>query len=143
MTHPAGTFLPVSKDYGPASRDGYFWRCFSRTTTGATFAGIGLLADFLSGEAIDSAVPSDKRDILFKPLVGQKQAAPRITGYKVINSSGKEATISYLYRDNDGVPAALKAVVVWDESAEDWRLDMERWKIQVGIDPDSYTAWGL
>lgn len=139
-THPSGTFLPVSTEYGPAVREGNFWRCFPRTSTGSLFAGITLWSEFVTGYAQQAAIDTPQAREEFNKLPASPRSFPRVTGYQIISSSGSSATISYLYKAQDR-DASLQLTVMWDEQLSDWRFDVTSYKVTVDVDPSSFTVW--
>lgn len=141
-----GIYLPTSRDFGPAKTEGAFWRCYSHTTTGAVFAAPALMTAFENGGQEEAAEASSNRSQVFQ----EQQAAemgngdfPRISGYKVVSSSEKKATIEYLVISEDG-PAAISISVIWSSQHGDWRLDVTQGApdVKVGVEKDSYTSWG-
>ncbi|GAA2942967.1 hypothetical protein ACFO7V_03180 [Glutamicibacter bergerei] len=123
--HPAGMLLPVSDSHGPAKMDGDFWRCFSHTPSGAVMSGITLLFDFSSGGVLDAAADSTQREVLFEEWKNAETPAefPLISGFRVMDSSDQTASIEYLAPVADQY-AYTRVNVLWDEKANDWRLDL-------------------
>lgn len=142
--HPGGMLLPVSAEHGPAKRDGNFWRCFSNTPTGALYAGLTLSFDFTSGDSIEAAVDSPKRQALFDEVssIPAAENYPLISGYRVMESSKNSASIEYLAVEA-GASGSIRFSVLWDEKVGDWRLDLSagipEWKLI--NDPSGFTDW--
>lgn len=140
--HPAGMLLPVNADHGPAKKDGDFWRCFSHTPSGAVMSGITLLFDFSSGGVLDAAADSPQRETLFEEWKNAETPAefPLISGFRVMDSSDQTASIEYLAPVADQY-AYTRVDVLWDEKANDWRLDLSNgepaW--DTTLDTSSYT----
>jgi hypothetical protein len=140
--HPEGMLLPVSTEHGPAKQDGEFWRCFSQTPSGAVMAGITLMLDFSASGVKEAAADSPQR----QPLLDEWQSAskpaeyPLISGFRVMNSTAKNASVEYV-APVDSQYAYTRIDVVWDESAHDWRLDLSggepAW--DTTLDPSVYT----
>lgn len=141
--HPAGMILPVSSEFGPAKRDGDFWRCFSHTPTGALYAGIALGFDFTAGGVLEAAQDSPNRQKIFDKENGIEGASyPLIEGYRIMNSSNDSASIEYMATEA-GKSGALRIDVVWSEKDHDWRLDVSSgiadWKLV--NDTSAFTDW--
>lgn len=141
--HPSGMYLPVSKDFGPAKRDGEFWRCFSQTPSGAVFAGINLLADLSMSYIKDAAVSSPERDALVKSAKENPASGSlRVTGYRVVESGAKAATVDYLSTSGD-TEIYMRMALTWDEKAGDWRWNIAKqaplWK--AAENAESFTSW--
>lgn len=140
--HPAGMLLPVSAEHGPAKQNGDFWRCFSHTPTGAVMAGIALTFDFSTGAIKDAAADSPARDKLFaeQQSASTSREFPAITAYRVMNSSDTRAAVEYLTKYGDKY-AAMRTDLIWDQSKNDWRLDLSVTEPSWNLvnDPNSYT----
>lgn len=151
-THPSGMYLPVSSEFGPAKRDTEFWQCFAHSSKGAIYAGMSLTASFASLEPrdIDAALPGPNRQKIFDEQLSIRaeksgSASPKlpiITGYRVLSSSAKQATVDYL-TPLDERSFYIRVDLAWDPEAGDWRLDltqgMPTWK--VAPDPSAFTVW--
>lgn len=140
--HPAGMLLPVSAEHGPAKMDDAFWRCFSHTPSGALYAGITLLLDISGAEIIEAAAESPERDELFKKWksLGQPSEYPVISGYRIMNSSDDAASVEYISPAGNQY-VSTRVDLLWDDNANDWRLDLSSgepaW--DVTTDPSTYT----
>lgn len=140
--HPAGMLIPVSSEHGPAKQDGNFWRCFSHTPSGALYAGLTLLFDFSSGGVLEAAADSPERDELFEKWKNLEQTAefPVISGFRVMSSSTKSASIEYI-APASGQYISTRVDVLWDANENDWRLDLSAGEPAWGVvsDLSSYT----
>lgn len=140
--HPVGMLLPVSAEHGPAKMDGEFWRCFSHTPSGAIFAGLTLLLDISGAGIIDAAAESPERDQLFEQWMALEQTSeyPVISGYRIMNSSDDAASVEYVGPAGSQY-VSTRVDLLWDENANDWRLDLSSgepaWDI--ATDPSAYT----
>lgn len=140
--HPVGMLLPVSAEHGPAKMDGDFWRCFSHTPSGAIFAGLTLLLDISGAGIIEAAVESPERDQLFEQWMALEQTSeyPVISGYRIMDSSDDAASVEYIGPAGSQY-VSTRVDLLWDENANDWRLDLSSgepaWDI--ATDPSAYT----
>lgn len=144
VAHPAGMYLPVSEEFGPAIRDDEFWRCFSHTPTGALFAGWSL-ANAWSFADVEAAAAETNRDAAFaesQEIEGSTDHV-RVTGYRIVASDTQSATIDYVAQVGER-QVANRIKVVWDETVNDWRLDVSEGAqaefLEVS-DPTSVTPW--
>lgn len=125
-----GAEIPVSEEHGPADQDDEFWQCFSQTPTGATFAGIPLMLDFTLNDAHEAGEDSPATDAAF----GEAQNFPEdvdvlFQGFRVNEASDDHASVTYwMTPETDPAAGDLQMTVelVWDEGADDWRLDLTR-----------------
>lgn len=139
---------PVSDDFGPVKREGTMWRCFAHSPKGALFAGLGLLVDFSVGEEEEAALKSPKRDRLHEEQVnaaGGAGSLAEVSGFKIVSYEDNRAQISYLMQLGN-TKGTVDVVVVWNEEANDWRLDFDAQDPnpeQVSeAEEDTYTDWG-
>lgn len=141
--HPAGMLLPISSEHGPAKTDGDFWRCFSHTPSGALYAGAVLSLEFSAGGVLEAAQDSSQRQGVFDKENSVKGSSfPLIEGYRLMNSTADSASIEYMATEA-GQGASIRFDVLWDDKANDWRLDisagMPEWKLV--NDTSSFTDW--
>lgn len=144
LRHPAGMILPTSKDFGPAVNSGNFWHCYSRTPSGALMAGLGLMFSFSSGGAKEAAAESNVRDAYFEE---QSTATPpsvwaTVEGYRILTATDSEAVIEY-FATQGQIQGTIRVNLLWDEAANDWRLDLKTGKplTTKALDPSVYTRW--
>lgn len=120
--------VPVSDEHGPAVQEDGFWRCFSQTPSGAAIAAPILFADFVAGDTYEAAI--DSPGARSAHPAGDPEAAEAfdgllVRGFRIADSSDSEATVELWV----GVPetstdAVFEFILVWDEEANDWRLDL-------------------
>lgn len=142
--HPVGMLLPVSAEHGPAKMDGDFWRCFSHTPSGAVFAGLTLSLEFSGAGIIEAAVESPERDQLFaqQMAVENDSEYPLISGYRIMHSSDDAASIEYIAPVGSQY-VSIRIDLLWDENANDWRVDLSSGEPASVIvnDPSTFTDW--
>lgn len=142
--HPVGMIVPTSDDHGPAVQDDDFWGCYSRTPTGALFAGLGMLSNASAGEA-EATTDSPGRDAFIESNsydgVGSLHT---VEGYRVIMATEDEAVIEYRASQPEA-EAYIRLNLVWSDDAQDWRINVETEPdaLQVGPinDPSAYISW--
>lgn len=122
--HASGVIIPTSPDYGPGAKHGDLWGCFPQSPKGALFAGLNLYAAYAVGEqealAEDSLVSAPSPSA--GPAYGESDP-PVFEGYRILMSDEKEASVQYLARQG-GRDVAMTLDLVWDENANDWRLNL-------------------
>lgn len=137
--------VPTSGQYGPMEQSGKFWRCYAHSPKGAVFAGAGLLTDFSVGLVKESAASSDARESVFSDQSDASGDNPLsdILGFRIEDYSGTKATVSYLATADED-KGSLTARLVWDKSAQDWRLDLSDGEPDTGfdVDPAGFVTWG-
>lgn len=143
-----GLAVPVSDEHGPAVQEDGFWRCFSQTPSGAAFAAPILFLDFVITHEYEAAVDSP----------GARQALPQesvevsaenfdgtlIRGYRIVDSSDEEATVRVWFADPDvSADSAYDFTLLWDEEANDWRLDLAAGDVPFEIleSTSDFTEW--
>lgn len=144
--HPSGVVLPVSEEHGPAVRQDAFWRCTSQTPTGAAFAGASLFVAFGEDEEAAVADSPRARSLLEEgdPFgVGDPDVIVR--GFQIISSSEEAATVDYWMESDtdDSLVLSVELTLVWDEDANDWRLDLSEGDLNFTVpeDTSTYTEW--
>ncbi|GAB2902279.1 hypothetical protein [Neomicrococcus lactis] len=144
LRHPVGMVLPTSEEFGPAIHDGNFWHCYSRTPSGALMAGLGLGFSFTPGLQKEAAADSAVRDKYFAEEVAAKKPEKwsTIEGYRIIMSTDDAAVIEY-YATVDQNEATIRVNLTWDDSANDWRLDLVAGPPEISktIDRTVFTRW--
>ena len=141
--HPIGLTVPVSEEHGPVVRDGEFWRCTSRTVSGAVFAGPALLAAFQAGHQ-EAAADSPRARLLFESQPEDSAVDAVLRGFRVSSSNEDTAVIEYLTETFDGeYRGAMQIHLVWDEELQDWRLDLSDGEPPFSIveDTSGFTEW--
>lgn len=125
LRHPSGMILPTSGDFGPAIHDGNFWRCYSRTPSGALMAGVSLMFSFSSGGAKQAAADSPERDKYFDQQSNATAPAVWVTieGFRILTATEDAAVIEY-YGTQQNLQGTIRVNLLWDEGAGDWRLDL-------------------
>lgn len=140
--------LPVSDEHGPAVQEDGFWRCFSQTPAGAAFAAPSLFLSFVVGREYDAAVDSP----------GARQAVPQesvedsadgldgtlVRGFRIVDSSAEEATVRvWLGNPEFSADSAYDFTLLWDEEANDWRLDLASGEAPFNIleETSDFTEW--
>ncbi|MBO0596256.1 hypothetical protein I2485_00615 [Nesterenkonia sp. E16_7] len=143
-----GLALPVSDEHGPAVQEDGFWRCFSQTPAGAAFAAPSLFMDFVVSREYDAAVDSP----------GAREAVPQesveesaegfegtlVRGFRIEDSSAEEATVSvWLSQPEQSADGAYEFTLVWDEDANDWRLDLSPGQAPLTMlsNTSDFTEW--
>lgn len=143
-----GLALPVSDEHGPAVQEDGFWRCFSQTPAGAAFAAPSLFLSFVVGREYDAAVDSP----------GARQAVPQesvedstdgldgtlVRGFRIVDSSAEEATVRvWLGNPEFSADSAYDFTLLWDEEANDWRLDLAAGEAPFNIleETSDFTEW--
>ncbi|XKH55170.1 hypothetical protein LG284_16720 (plasmid) [Citricoccus nitrophenolicus] len=124
-THPDEWLVPTSEEYGPSTQDGNLWSCFARSPVGAVFAGPNLFAAVSAGEE-SGAVPGPDRDAAIRSVAEGSSDYERaiFEGFRVLAADDEKATIDY-WTTAGGTNASVVMELVWDEVANDWRLDLE------------------
>ena len=142
--HPGGLVLPVSEEHGPVVRDGEFWRCTSQTPAGAAFAGISLYHAFDAGVQ-EAAEDSPRARSLFEENQELDQEADGVVrGFQITSSSDEAATIEYwMEPPNEDTAISLPLSLVWDEQANDWRIDFSDGRPDFSLleDTSDFTEW--
>lgn len=142
--HPGGLLLPVSEEHGPVVREDEFWRCTSQTPAGAAFAGISLYHAFDAG-AQEAAEDSPRARSLFEENQELDQEAEGIArGFRIISSSDEAATIEYwMEPPNEDTAISLPLFLVWDDEANDWRIDFSDGRPDFSLleDTSEFTEW--
>lgn len=144
-THPDQTLVPTSEEYGPNEQDGNLWSCFERSPTGAVFAGPNLVAALNASEA-QAAVPGPGRDAVLRENAAASSdfERPVIEGFRVLAADENSATIDY-WATTGGQNFSMGLDMVWDEDADDWRLNLEtpgdHPRVGVLQDTSPYVRW--
>lgn len=141
--HPIGLTVPVSEEHGPVVRDGAFWRCTSRTVSGAVFAGPALLSAFQAGHQ-EAAADSPRARMVFESQPEDSAVDAVLRGFRVSSSNEDAAVIEYLTETFDGeYRGAMQIHLVWDEDLQDWRLDLSDGEPPFSIveDTSGFTEW--
>lgn len=143
-----GLALPVSDEHGPAVQEDGFWRCFSQTPAGAAFAAPSLFLDFVVGREYEAAVDSPgAREAVPQESVDESAAGfdgTLVRGYRIEDSSNEEATVSvWLSLPEQSVDGAYEFTLLWDEDANDWRLDLSPGQAPVTMlsETSDFTEW--
>lgn len=142
--HPVGMIVPTSDDHGPAVQDDDFWGCYSRTPTGALFAGLGMLSNVSAGKA-EATTDSPNRDAFLNlHAYDGSSSLPTVEGYRVIMATKEEAVVEYEVADPEA-EAYIRLNLVWSDDAQDWRINLDgnQDAVQVGQinDPSAYVSW--
>ncbi len=140
--HPSGGVVPVSKKYGPTSREGAYWRCSARTASGAVVSGISLAYNFGTGDK-NSASDDPNRETLFrKSQFGSNVEFGTVEGYRVLLSNENEAEVEYLL-SGPGFHGTMRVPMVWDESTRDWTINAKSNDLGVAVveDTTGFTMW--
>lgn len=144
LRHPVGMILPTSEVFGPAIHNDKFWRCYSRTPSGALMAGLGLGFSFTPGLQKDAAADSAVRDKYFAEEAAAKKPEKwsTIEGYRIIMATDDAAVVEY-YATVDQAEATIRINLLWDNSANDWRLDLVAGPPEISetIDRTVFTRW--
>lgn len=118
--------IPVSEEFGPAKRDGDLWGCFAHSPGGAVYAGLPLLASFSVGGVYEAAVDSPAAQSALEDEAADAGATfPTFSGFRIDEYSESSARITY-YGTTDGHVVGMTFSLLWDETADDWRLDWSR-----------------
>lgn len=114
---------PVSEEHGPAVRDGERWRCFSRTPTGALFAGPSLLARASILDETSLAEGPEKEALMQQTRDAQGEEMEMLTweAFRVIAATDEQATIEYR-TSQPSAEAVVSIQMVWDDEAGDWKI---------------------
>lgn len=142
-TYGSSTFtVPVSEEYGPLKRDGEVWECYARSPKGAVYAGLGLGAAFTAGGQYEAAVDTPQAEAAFEQEQQTSQSSyPAWSAFSIEEYSDTNARIAY-YGEQGAAAGVFTVSVSWDESADDWRLDLTR---PISFDehatPDSFVQW--
>lgn len=125
-----GAQVPVSDEHGPADQDGEFWQCFSQTPTGATFAAMAFFMDFGTATTDEVAADSPGADAAFEEVQTFTEDVDLIfQGFRVNEASDDHASVTYWVTpetDPGAGDVQMTVELVWDEDADDWRLDLTR-----------------
>lgn len=142
--HPGGLVLPVSEEHGPVVREDEFWRCTSQTPAGAAFAGISLYHAFDAG-AQEAAEDSPRARSLFEENQELDQEADGVVrGFQITSSSDEAASIEYwMEPPNEETAISLPLSLVWDEQANDWRIDFSDGRPEFSLleNTSDFTEW--
>jgi hypothetical protein len=145
QTHPSEMLVPTSEKYGPTVQDGNLWSCFERSPTGAVFAGANLTAALSMSEA-DAAISGPGRDTALEENASASNdyERPVIEGFRVLAADESTATVEY-WASSQGQTYSMGLDLVWDENAEDWRLNLEtpgdHPRVGVLEDTAPYVRW--
>lgn len=138
--------LPVSEEHGPAVQEDGFWRCFSQTPAGAAFASQGLFWSFNLGGQYEAAVDSPGAEAALPEDLDEARESANglMRGFRIVDSSDEEATVQLWAATPDGSTDAMYEIsLVWDDSANDWRLDLAGGlpELQELTDTTDFTEW--
>lgn len=107
-------------------------------------AGLGLGFSFTPGLQKEAAADSAVRDKYFAEEVAAKKPEKwsTIEGYRIIMSTDDAAVIEY-YATVDQNEATIRVNLTWDDSANDWRLDLVAGPPEISktIDRTVFTRW--
>lgn len=118
--------VPVSQEYGPLDRDGDLWGCYAHSPTGAVYAGLGLIASFSVGGQYEAAIDTPQAEAAFENEQGAgTESFPAFSGFRIDEYTDDSARISYYGKQSPHV-AAVSFSLLWDDEAQDWRLDWTR-----------------
>lgn len=142
--HPLGMIVPTSEEHGPAVHDDDFWGCYSRTPSGALFAGLGMLSNISAGHE-EAATDSPNRDeFMDTNAYEESDELPIVEDYRIIMANEDEAVIEYTIQDSQA-EAYLQVDLVWSEDENDWRINLEDNNEAVTggeiTDPSAYVSW--
>ncbi|MBO0596761.1 hypothetical protein I2485_14975 [Nesterenkonia sp. E16_7] len=139
--------VPVSDEHGPAVQEDGFWRCFSQTPTGAAIAAPILFADFVAGDTYEAAVDSPGARSAYPagdPEASEAFDGLLVRGFRIVDSSDSEATVQ-LWVSVPDTPgdAMFEFILVWDDEANDWRVDLASGAppVEVIEDTSDYVEW--
>lgn len=142
--HPIGMVVPTSEDHGPAIQDDGFWGCYSRTPTGALYAGLGMLSNVSAGHAEATTDSPGRDEFLETHEVGDSNELPTVEDFRIIMADDSHAVVEYTLQDSQA-NAYIQVQLVWSEEAQDWRLDLESPGEAVTggqiNDPSAYISW--
>lgn len=144
--HPVGMIVPTSDDHGPAVQDDDFWGCYSRTPTGALFAGLGMASNAYDGQE-EALTDSPERDAFMEVETNTydgEHNLPTFEGYRIIMATEEEAVVEYLAADGNA-EVSIRVNLVWSEDADDWRIDSEAGQAPMEVSPindrSAYISW--
>lgn len=140
--HPSGGVVPVSKKYGPTSREGDYWRCSARTASGAIVSGISLAYNFGIGDK-NSASDDPNRETLFRnSQFGSNTEFGTVEGYRVLLSNENEAEVEYLL-SGPGFYGTMRVPMVWDDTKSDWTINARSNDLGVAVveATTGFTMW--
>lgn len=139
--------VPVSDEHGPAVQEDGFWRCFSQTPSGAAIAAPILFADFVAGDTYEAAVDSPGAQAAYPagdPEASEAFDGLLVRGFRISDSSDSEATVQLWVSVPDvSGDAMFEFILVWDDEANDWRLDLASGEppVEVIENTSDYTEW--
>ena len=144
--HPVGMIVPTSDDHGPAVQDDSFWGCYSRTPTGALFAGLGMASNAYDGQE-EALTDSPERDAFMEVETNTydgEHSLPTFEGYRIIMATEEEAVVEYLAADGNA-EVSIRVNLVWSEDADDWRIDSKAGQAPMEVGPindrSAYISW--
>lgn len=140
--HPSGGVVPVSDGHGPMSRDGEFWRCSSRTPSGAVLAGMTLVYNFATGDKASMSDGKNREEQFSRGQYGSNTEFGTVEGYRVLLANQSDAEVEYLISVSGG-HAVMRVPMVWDESVQDWSLNgnSNDTGATVTDSPSGFTNW--
>lgn len=136
--------VPTSQTYGPTKKDGAFWKCFARSPKGALFASFNLSQAFVTGKVYEAAVDTPGAKDIYdenSAVADSEGAAVEVAGFQIESYTETDATIVLLLKVN-GQLGQSPMNLVWDESADDWRWDVENTSPPEPVEnDDGFTSW--
>lgn len=142
--HPVGMIAPTSEEHGPALQDGDFWGCYSRTPSGALFAGLGMLSNISAGHAEAATDSPNSEAFVENNAIDGSQELPNVEDYRIIMANEDEAVIEYTIQSSQA-SAYIQVDLVWSEDDEDWRLNLDGNSEPITggqiTDPSAYVSW--
>lgn len=134
--------VPISKEFGPLEHGGKMPRCFAHSPAGAAYAAPNLTGAFSIGLQKEAAADSPEADELFED---QKEAdnsnLATIRGFRIDSYTDSEAEVS-LYGEHGDIQASIKVALLWDEQANDWRLDLRSgFPLDQNAAADDFVMW--
>lgn len=143
-----GFAVPVSEEHGPAVQEDGFWRCFSQTPSGAAFAAQILLLDFGVSREYEAAIDSPGARQALAQGEGEDPEeyydGVLMRGFRIVDSSDEEATVQvWTSLPEMSAEGADEVTLLWDEEANDWRLDLASGDFPFTIldNTSDFTEW--